>query len=61
LISNKGRVKSLKRYKATILKTYRNQGGYLRVDIINGGFRQTKLVHRLVAAAFLPMPLSLEM
>lgn len=55
-ISNQGRVKSYKGYNAMLLKPYKNQGGYDRVDIIIGGKRQSKLVHRLVAAAFMPMP-----
>lgn len=55
-ISNKGRVKSLKGYKAILLNPYFNKGGYLRVDIIENGKRSSKLVHRLVAAAFLEAP-----
>ena len=55
-ISNKGRVKSLQGYETIILKGFNNQNGYARVDIIEGGKRQTKLIHRLVAAAFLPFP-----
>ena len=56
LISNMGRVKSLQSYDAIILKPYSNQHGYQRVDIIEDGKRQSKLVHRLTAAAWLPMP-----
>lgn len=55
-VSSLGRVKSYKGYQAIILKPYSNQNGYLRVDIIEQGQRQAKLVHRIVAAAFLPMP-----
>lgn len=55
-VSNKGRIKSLQYYKAMILKPYINQGGYLRVDIDIEGSRRSVLVHRLVAAAFLPLP-----
>lgn len=55
-ISSKGRVKSLQGYETIILKAFNNQGGYARVDIVEGGKRQTKLIHRLVAAAFLPLP-----
>lgn len=55
-VSNKGRIKSLQNYKAMILKPYINQGGYLRVDIDIEGSRRSILVHRLVAAAFLPLP-----
>lgn len=56
LISNMGRVKSLQSYDAIILKPYSNQGGYQRVDIIQEGKRLSKLVHKLTAAAWLPMP-----
>ena len=60
-ISNKGRIKSFQGYEAIILKTFNNASGYARVDIIEEGKRQTKLVHRLVAAAFLPFPKRLDM
>ena len=60
LISNKGRVKSLNGYNAIILKAYRNQRGYSRVDIMKNGKRCSILVHRLVAYAFLPFPLCLD-
>lgn len=56
LISNMGRIKSLQCYDAIILKPYSNQHGYQRVDIIQDGKRQSKLVHKLTAAAWLPMP-----
>ena len=56
LISNMGRIKSLQNYDAIILKPYSNQHGYQRVDIIQDGKRQSKLVHKLTAAAWLPMP-----
>lgn len=56
LISNMGRVKSFQSYDAIILKPYSNQNGYLRVDIIQEGKRLSKLVHKLTAAAWLPMP-----
>ena len=55
-VSNLGRVKSYHAYESIILRTNRNKGGYDRVDINIDGIRQTKLVHLLVAYAFLPMP-----
>lgn len=55
-VSNKGRVKSYYGYEAIILKGYVNQRDYERVDINIEGRRQTILVHRLVADAFLPLP-----
>lgn len=60
LISSLGRIKSYQSYKAILLKPFDNKRGYLRVDIIEEGQRQTKLLHRLVAAAFLPMPESIN-
>lgn len=60
-VSNMGRIKSMQGYEAIILKPYNNQGGYARVDIIESGKRQSKLVHRCVAAAFLPLPEKIDM
>lgn len=59
-ISNKGRVKSYQGYKAILLKPYMANGGYGRVDIVQCGKRISKLVHRLTAAAFLPLPESID-
>lgn len=52
-ISNLGRVKSYQKKEAKLLTPYRNQRGYLRVDI-KAGCRRTYLVHQLVALAFIP-------
>ena len=60
-VSNKGRIKSYKAYKAIVLKPYINQSNYDRVDIIQSGKRRSVLVHRLVAEAFLPLPDRLDM
>ena len=60
LVSNKGRVKSLSGYEAIILKPTITKNGYERLDIIQEGKRSTKLVHCLVAAAFLPVPDQIE-
>lgn len=59
-ISNKGRVKSYQGYNAILLKPYMAKGGYGRVDIVQFGKRASKLVHRLTAAAFLPLPESID-
>lgn len=59
-VSNKGRIKSLKGYKAIILKP-NNHHGYERVDIMQEGNRSSKLVSRLVAFAFLLPPAALDM
>lgn len=60
LVSNLGRVKSLQGYEAMILKPYPNQRGYLRVDIIQEGTRISKLVHKLVANEWLPIPSKMD-
>ncbi len=52
-VSNHGRVKNSKTGK--ILKPYLTRG-YLRVSLYNESGRKCKLVHRLVAEAFLPNP-----
>ncbi len=52
-VSNHGRVKNNKTGK--ILKPYLTRG-YLRVSLYNESGRKCKLVHRLVAEAFLPNP-----
>ena len=52
-ISNHGRVRNKKTGK--ILKPYLTRG-YLRVSLYNELGRKCKLVHRLVAEAFLPNP-----
>ena len=60
-VSNRGRVKSYNGYNAILLKPMRTESGYLRVEIIQNGNRAIKLIHRLVAAAYLPKPQSIEM
>lgn len=59
-ISSKGRIKSYAAYEAILLKPTITANGYCRVDISYQGQRQSKLVHRLVAAAFLMPPKSIE-
>lgn len=51
-VSNCGRLKSYCKYSARIMKPNRNQYGYARVDIWKNGKRETVLIHRLVAQAF---------
>lgn len=50
-------------YNAIILKPFQNNNnsGYQRIDIIVDGYRQSKLIHRLVADAFIQKPESIEM
>ena len=52
-VSNLGRVRSKK--TGRVLKLYRTKG-YLRVSLYNDAGRKCKLVHRLVAEAFIPNP-----
>lgn len=59
-VSNKGRVKSRAAYKAILLKPTLTAKGYYRVDISYEGQRQSKFIHRLVAAAFLMPPKSID-
>lgn len=51
-VSNLGRIKSYQGYKARILKPFKNQKGYYRVNICLNK-RHTYLVHQLVATAFI--------
>lgn len=55
-VSDKGRVKSLKFGKERILKTGRNQEGYLQVGLCKNCETKTYRVHRLVAQTFIPNP-----
>lgn len=55
-VSNMGRVRSLKFGKAKELCPANNGLGYLFVGLCKGGKSQTKLIHRLVAEAFIPNP-----
>lgn len=56
-ISNMGRVKSLIGRRERILKPRKNKRGYLRVSLHQ---RNDKMIHRLVAIAFLPNPEGLK-
>ena len=62
-VSDKGNVRSVERkdsigrkYGRQVLKPINNGLGYLRVKLYKGGTRKNKLVHRLVAEAFIPNP-----
>ena len=54
-VSNKGRVKSIYRYRK-VLKPQTSNSGYLRVDLFKDKARKQFSIHRLVAIAFLPNP-----
>lgn len=62
-ISNMGRVKSLsrnerfcKRTNEVILRTFLCGSGYQEIILNNNGQRKPKLIHRMVAEAFVPNP-----
>ena len=57
-VSNMGRVKSLHYGKERILRMPDNSAGYRNVELENKA-PQRKLVHRLVAEAFIPNPMNL--
>ena len=59
-VSNYGRIKSFYKYEAILLKPTITSTGYERLQIKQDGLINNKLVHRLVAAAFLPKPQSIE-
>lgn len=59
-VSNLGIVYSAKRRTLKPLSTRENNAGYLLVDLCKSGKIFTKLVHRLVAGAFIPNPKGLE-
>ena len=52
MVSSDGKVWSLKHGKMKELKPRTNGDGYLRVNLYSNGRRVCKLVHRLVAVAF---------
>lgn len=60
-VSSEGRVKSLGNGKSNnskekILKSNKNRGGYLKVDLHKEGKKKNYLIHRLVAQAFIDNP-----
>lgn len=63
-VSNFGRVKSLNCYnykEPRIMKLGKRQDGYLSVGLSKNNTQKTRIVHRLVAEAFIPNPNNLEM
>ena len=56
LVSNMGRIKSLKHSNARLLKIFTNNKGYDRVCLCRYGQPKYWLVSRLVAQAFCPNP-----
>ena len=56
MISNMGRVKSVKFGREKILKTGYSRGGYIAIVLCKNGIQKTHRVHRLVATHFIPNP-----
>jgi len=56
LISNKGNIISNKRARGRPIKSHNVGGGYRMVPLCENGNVKNKLVHRLVAKAFIPNP-----
>lgn len=54
MVSNQGRVKSLRLGKEKILKGGKINNRYLSVGLCKDGKQKTYLIHRLVAQAFIP-------
>jgi len=52
-VSNLGRVRSLKFNKIRILKTPPSKNGYLRVNLMKFGVKETAYIHKLVAIHFI--------
>lgn len=52
LVSNMGRVKSLKKRNARLLTAFENNKGYMRVCLCQNGLGRHFLVSRLVAGEF---------
>lgn len=55
-VSNYGRVRTLYKKGGTILKLHTNNGGYIYCRLRENGKRVQRLVHRLVAQAFIENP-----
>ena len=56
LITNFGKIFSLKRHNMKKIKCFKNKQGYLEVYLYKSGKNHKKKVHRLVAQAFIPNP-----
>lgn len=59
--STEGRIKSCMGYEAAIMKPWKNDKGYLRVELQVNNNRVNKLVSHLVAATFLLPPKEIDM
>lgn len=59
-VSNMGRVKSFHSDEEVVLKQAEQLNGYMEVDLSKDGTTSVKIVHRLVAIAFIPNPNNYE-
>lgn len=55
-ITTEGKVISYKYSKPRVLKTWYQKTGYENVGLSNGNGKHNRLIHRLVAEAFIPNP-----
>lgn len=60
MVSNMGRVKSLKFGKEKLLKPFIQRKGYYLVELRNNNYSKTFTIHKLVAKAFLDNPNNLS-
>ncbi len=61
MISNYGNIKSFfKNKKGKLLIPQEDKDGYLKIKLSNKGKVKNKLIHQLVAEAFIPNPLNLK-
>lgn len=56
MVSNQGRVKSLKNGKEKVLKCCKYKDEYLSINLCKNGKQKLHKIHRLVAEAFIPNP-----
>ena len=56
MVSNQGRVKSLKNGKEKVLKCCKYKDEYLSINLCKNGKQKIHKIHRLVAEAFIPNP-----
>lgn len=55
-VSNTGKIRSIKKDKPLIMKSRKNNSGYLLIGIFKNGMREVLLLHRLIAMTFLKNP-----
>lgn len=58
-ITDDGKVVSYKYHERRVMKTYFQKGGYENIKLCKDNVTYPKLIHRLVAEAFIPNPKNL--